>query len=58
VRDGEGGAASGQGVERLLDGPLSFGVQGAGGLVEHEYVRVAQQCAGDGKALLFPAGEA
>ena len=32
MRDGDGGGAgSGQGVEGLLDDPLGFGVQGAGG---------------------------
>src|SRR5258707_145374 len=58
VRDGDGGAAPGQGVERLLHGPFGLGVQRAGGLVEHEHARIAQQGPGDGDALLFPAGEA
>jgi hypothetical protein len=58
VRDGDGGSALGQGVEGLLDGPFGFGVQSAGGLVEDEYARVAQQGAGDGDALFLSAGEA
>ena len=37
VCDGDGGPAPGQGVERLLHGPLGLRVQRASGLVEHEY---------------------
>src|SRR5580704_2003682 len=58
VGDGDGGAAAGEGVEGLLDGALGFGVQGAGGLVEYEHARVAQQGPGNGDALLLSAREA
>src|SRR5690242_5421333 len=57
VGDGDGGAAPGQVVERLLDRALGLGVQGAGRLVQHEHARVAQQGPGDGDALLLAAGE-
>src|ERR1700729_3887675 len=57
VGDGDRGAARGEGVEGQLDGALGLGVQGAGGLVQHEHARVAQQGPGDGNALLLAAGE-
>ena len=58
VGDGDGGAAGRQGVDGLLYGALGAGVEGAGGLVEDEDRRVAQDGAGDGEALLLAAGEA
>ena len=45
-------------VERLLHGALGLGVQRAGGLVEHQHRRVAQDRARDRDALLLAAGEA
>ena len=43
--------------EGALDQPLVLGVQGAGGLVEQQDRRVADQRAGDGEALALAAGE-
>ncbi len=57
VRDGDRGAARADGVDGLLHGLLGLGVQGAGRLVKDEDGRVAQDRAGDGQALLLPAGE-
>ena len=48
----------GQAVQRLLHGALGLVVQRAGGLVEHQHRRVAQDRPGDGDALLLAAGEA
>ena len=45
-------------VERLLDGALGLHVERAGGLVEDEHGRVAQDRARDRDALLLAAGEA
>ena len=58
VGDGEDGAAAHGFVEGVLDGALGFGVEGAGGFVEDEDGRVAQERAGDGEALALAAGEA
>ena len=52
------GAALGEQLERLLHGALRLHVERAGGLVEHEHRRVAQDRPGDRDALLLPAGEA
>ena len=41
----------------VLDSALGLGVQGAGGLVQDQHARVAQQGPGDGQALLLAAGE-
>ena len=57
VGDDEGGAALHQPVERLLDQLLGLGVHAGGGVVEDQDARVDQQGAGDGDALLLPAGE-
>ena len=51
------GAALGEVVERLLHGALGAGVEGAGGLVEEQDGRVAQDRPGDRDALLLAAGE-
>ena len=46
-------------VERVLDQPLAFGIERAGGLVEEEQWRVAaEQGAGDGDALALAARQA
>src|SRR5216683_638117 len=57
MRDGDGGAAGGQSIERLLDGVFGLRVQGTGRLVQDEHGRAAQHGAGDGEALLFAAGK-
>ena len=55
--DDEGGAALGQ----LVKGPLDFGlgnaVQGGGSFVQDQDRRIFQEDAGNGDALLLPAGE-
>ena len=56
--DGDHGAALGEALERLLHRALGLGVEGAGGLVEHQDRRVAQHGARDRDALLLAAGEA
>ena len=57
VGDHQHGALAHQPVDRLLHQPLGFGVERAGGLVEDEDRRVAQQRAGDGDPLPLTAGE-
>src|SRR5581483_4889402 len=44
-------------LERLLHQPLGPQVERAGGLVEHEHARVADERAGERETLLLPAGE-
>ena len=58
VGDRDRGPALRQLVERGLHRPLGLGVQRAGGLVEDEHGRVAQDRAGDRDALLLAAREA
>ena len=41
--------------ERNLDGGLAFGIERAGGLVEQQDARIAQQCAGERHALALAA---
>ena len=48
---------AGRRVEGVLHGALGLGVERAGGLVEHQHPRVAQQRAGDREPLLLAAGE-
>src|SRR6476659_3204966 len=57
VGDGHRGAALGEVVERLLHGALGAGVEGAGGLVEEQDGRVAQDGPRDRDALLLAARE-
>jgi hypothetical protein len=57
VGDDEGGAVFENVVETLLDGAFAFGVERAGGFVEDEDARFLEQSAGDGDALLLPAGQ-
>src|SRR5690606_32901767 len=57
VGDGERGAVGRQRVDGLLHGGLGAGVQGAGGLVEDQHGRVAQDGARDRQTLLLTAGE-
>jgi hypothetical protein len=56
--DDETGAAGHQRSEGLLDEPLVFRVELAGGFVENQDVRIGEHGAGDGDALALPAGEA
>jgi hypothetical protein len=58
VRDGDGGAALHQVVERLLDLLLGLGVDRRGGLVEDQDARVDEQRAGDADALALAARQA
>ena len=58
VRDEEGGAPAQQALDGVLDELLGAGVDGAGGLVQHEDARIAQHGAGEGDQLLFAGGEA
>ena len=56
VRDDDhGGLLLGQGADDLQDLPGQLGVQGAGGLVKTEDIRVERQRPGDGHALLLAA---
>ena len=57
VRDGQGGAAGHQVVQRSLQLALRAGVQRRGGLVEHEDRRVHQQGAGHGQSLPLATAE-
>ena len=57
VRDRDGGAAARGGVQGRLHHLLRLGVERAGGLVEEEDLRVAEQGARDGDALFLAAGE-
>src|SRR5471032_2345291 len=58
VRDGDGGAAVHQVVERLLDFLFRLRVDRGGGLVEDQDARIDQQRAGDRDALALAAGQA
>ena len=53
-------AAAHDGAQRGMDGLFHLGVDRAGGVVEHEDPRVAQQCPGKGDPLALSArqGEA
>src|SRR6266487_6747009 len=44
-------------LQRLLDERFRFGIESRGGLVQDQDWRVLEERAGDGEALLFPAGE-
>ena len=57
VGDDEAGAADDQLLERALDRRLGFVVDGAGGLVQDQDARVADDGARQGDALALPAGE-
>src|SRR2546427_3756489 len=57
VRDANRGAPPHQFLQRLLNGPLGFGVQRAGGFVEDQDGRVPQDRPGDGQALALAAGK-
>ncbi len=53
VGDEEGGAAPKQGFDGVLDELLGEGIDGGGRLVQHEDVRVGQDCPGEGQKLLL-----
>src|SRR5262245_30365111 len=57
VSDDEGGAAGEEIGHGSLNKLLAFGVEVAGGFVEDEDLRVGEDGAGDGEALLLAAGE-
>ena len=57
VGDHQHGPVLHQAIDRLLDQSLRFGVEGAGGLVEDQDRRVAQQCPGDRDPLALSAGQ-
>ena len=57
VGDDEGGALGGDGAQRLPDGGLGGGVDGARRVVEHEHAGVVEQGPGQGDALALTAGE-
>ena len=57
VGDEEGGSSLHEGFEGLLDETLALGIEGAGGFVEDEDGRVAEDGACDGDALALTAGE-
>ncbi len=58
MRDENGRAPFGEALERFAQGFLALGIERGGGLVEQQDRRVAQEGAGNGDALLLPAGEA
>ena len=57
LRDDEGRPPDHQPFQRQLNQPLGFGVDARGGVIQQQDARVFQQSAGDGDALLLPAGE-
>ena len=57
VRDDDRGAVADEGLQHLLDRLLALQVDLAGGLVEDEDGRVAEDRPGQGDALPLPAGE-
>ena len=57
VRDDQHRAVPHQPLDGLLHQPLRLGVERAGGLVENQDRRIAEQRAGDGDPLPLPAGE-
>src|SRR5699024_12865023 len=57
VRDGHSGAAPADRLQGGLHRTLGLVVQCAGGLVQHQHPRVAQQRAGKGQPLLLATGE-
>ena len=57
VRHGDSRTAFGSFVESGLDDFFAFRVQGRGGFVEEQDLRVAEECAGDGDTLLLTPRE-
>lgn len=57
MRNRDGSTAPRGGIQRRLDDFFRLGVQRAGGFVEEEDLRVAEEGARDGETLLLPAGE-
>ena len=57
VRDDHAGAAAHELPQRILDQVLALAVERAGGFVQDQDARVAQERARDGDALALPAGE-
>jgi len=58
VGDDQRGAGAVDVLHRQLDGPLGFVVEAGGRFVEHQYVGIDQQSAGNAKALALATGEA
>ena len=58
VGDDEGSAALQEGVKALLYQALGLGVDGGGGLVQHQYLRVTEQCARESHQLALTLGKA
>ena len=58
VGDDDAGAVREDALEGLLDEAFGFAVETAGGFIEDEDARVAQDDAGEGDALFFTAAEA
>lgn len=58
VGDDEYGAVAADGLHVLHNGAFGFVVERAGGFVENQDARVADQGAGDGDALALAAGQA
>ena len=59
VRDDDHGpiAFDGDGAEQFEDRVAGFGIEGGGWFVADSSVRMVNECAGDGHALLLAAGE-
>jgi hypothetical protein len=57
VRHGNRRAAARREIERCLHHLFGLGVECGRGFVEEQDLRVAEECAGDGDALLLAAGE-
>ena len=57
LADDEDGHAAGQGGQCLAQGGIRGVVQGAGTVVQNQDLRLADQRAGDGQALLLAAGQ-
>ncbi len=55
--DADHGATPSGALKGGLDKLLTLRIQGAGGLVKKQYVRVADESTGDGDALLLASGE-
>ena len=55
VRDRDGGAPLGEGIERALDLLLGFGIEGGGRLIEDQNARIVDQGARNGNALALTA---
>ena len=58
VGDGDGGPATDQHAQGVLDRLFRLGVDAAGGLIENEDPRIVEQGAGDGDPLAFPTRQA